>query len=246
MKIQVAILDSRIAPEEERLLTLRGFRVITLPAFSRLSEAVASHPDMLIAKVGNEYVSYADYSEEASYVFSDLSLLLHGTGARFHLTSDEVGAEYPRDVGLNALLMGNKLFCRVASASKALIEQAKAHGLKIIDVKQGYPACTVLKLSDKAAITADCGMAKALTKEGIHVTLIDEGHITLPPYEHGFIGGAGEVCRNQLYFFGDPSTHPDFKKIKAAAESEGLTIVPLSNGTLRDLGGIIFTEGNID
>ena len=246
MKIKFAIIDSRISAEAERKLTLNGYRVITLPPFSKLSEAVASHPDMLIRKIGNEYISYADYCEEASYVFSDLSLYSVGTGARFTFTSDEVGATYPDDVGLNALEIGGKLFCRVASASKTMLDSARREGLEIVNVNQGYPACTVLKLNDSAAITADAGMAKILEKHGIRVTLIEQGDISLPPHEYGFIGGAGEAIDDKLFFFGDPMLHRDGEKILAAASAEGLRVVPLTHGMLSDLGGILFTEGNID
>ena len=246
MKIKIAIVDTRIGIEAERSLMLRGYRVVTLPPFSRLSEAVASHPDMLIHRVGKEYVSYADYCEEASYVFSDLSLWLKGDGVRFTFSADEVAPTYPHDVGLNALKIGGKLFCRNSSASELLLRTATAHGLEIVDVKQGYPACTVLKLSDSAAITADRGMAKALEEHGIRVTLIEQGDISLPPHEYGFIGGAGEVDRDTLYLFGDPMTHRDGKRIVEAAEAEGLKVVSLSGGILRDLGGIIFAESDIN
>ena len=246
MKVKIAIVDSRIDAVAERRLTLHGFRVITLPPFSRLSAAVASHPDMLIHRIDNEYISYADYCEEASYVFSDLSLLSVGTGARFTFTADEVAPEYPRDVGLNALNIGGKLFLRRASASEALLNVAERHGLRIVDVKQGYPACTVLKLSEEAAVTADRGMAKILEEHGIRVTLIEAGGISLPPHEYGFIGGAAEAHDGCLYLFGDPSTHPSGDKIVAAAEAEGLRVVPLASGILRDLGGILFTYGNIN
>ncbi len=246
MKIKIAIADSRIDAVAERKLTLLGYKVITLPPFSRLSEAVASHPDMLIHRIGNEYISYADYCEEASYVFSDLSLLSVGTGARFTFTADEVAPEYPRDVGLNALEIGGKLFLRRSSVSETLLNTAERHGLRIVDVKQGYPACTVLKLSEEAAITADAGMAKILSEHGIRVTLIEAGGISLPPHEYGFIGGAGEVDEDKLYLFGYPKTHPDGEKIIAAAEAEGLRVIPLTGGVLRDLGGILFANGNID
>ena len=246
MKIKIAIVDSRISAEAERKLTLHGYRVLTLPPFSRLSEAVASHPDMLIKRIGQEYISYADYCEEASYVFSDLSLLSVGTGARFSFTADEVEPTYPSDVGLNALEIGGKLFCREASASKTLLDSAHKAGLEIVNVNQGYPACTVLKLNEEAVITADCGMAKILEKHGIRVTLIGQGDISLPPHEYGFIGGAGEVDEDKLFFFGDPTLHRDGEKIIEAAKAEGLRVVALTADRLSDLGGILFTEGNID
>ena len=165
-----------------------------------------------------------------------------GSGARFTFTADEVRPTYPHDVHLNALRMGNKLFCRVESASTTLLASAEKNGLEIVNVKQGYPACTVLKLSDSAAITSDRGMAAILEKHGIRVTLIEQGDISLPPHEYGFIGGAGEVDGECLYFFGDPKKHRDGEKIITAAEDEGLKVVPLSSGQLRDLGGIIFSD----
>ena len=246
MKIKIAIVDSRISPEEERRLLILGYRVLTLPPFSRLSSAVASHVDMLLTKIGDDYISYADYCEEASYIFSDLSLMLKGSGARFTFTADEVAPDYPRDVGLNALRMGNKLFCRVASASDTLLATAKKYALEIVDVKQGYPACTVLKLNDGAAITADRGMAAILEKHGTRVTLIEQGEISLPPHEYGFIGGAGEVDGDKLYFFGNPKTHRDGDKIISAAEAEGLTVVPLSAAPLSDRGGILFIHADVN
>ena len=246
MKIKIAITDSRIDKKSEKKLTLLGYRVLALPPFSKLSESVASHPDMLIKRIKNEYISYADYCEEASYVFSDLSLMCVGTDARFTFTADEAAPSYPCDVGLNALEIGGKLFCREASASKTMLRLAHEAGLEIVNVNQGYPACTVLKLNEKSAITADAGMAKILTKHGIRVTLIRQGSISLPPHDYGFIGGAAEAFDDKLFFFGDPSTHPDGEKIIAAANAEGLSVIPLTDGILRDLGGIIFAEYNID
>ena len=244
--IKIAITDSRIDHESERRLMLHSYRVITLPPFSRLSQAVASHPDMLIRRIGNEYISYADYCEEASYVFSDLSLMTVGTGAKFSFTADEVTPEYPGDVGLNALEIGGKLFCRTKSASETMLRSAERKGLKIVNVNQGYPACTVLKLSEEAAITADKGMAKILTDHGIRVTLIEQGGISLPPHEYGFIGGCAEVDGDKIFFFGDPSLHPSADKIISAIKKEGLEIVALSSLGLCDLGGILFAEGNIN
>lgn len=246
MKFKIAIVDTRIGIEAERSLMLRGYRVVALPPFSKLSEAVASHPDMLIRRIGNEYISYADYCEEASYVFSDLSLMLRGEGVRFTFSADEVEPTYPRDVGLNALKIGGKLFCRMSSASELMLRAARSRGIEIVNVKQGYPACTVLKLNEEAVITADRGMAKLLRAHGIRVTLIDAGDVSLPPHEYGFIGGAGEVEADTLYLFGDPMTHRDGEKIVDVARREGLKVVSLSSGVLRDLGGILFAEGDIN
>ena len=246
MKIKIAIIDSRATDTMARKLTLHGFRVITLPPYSRLSSAVASHPDMLIHRIGDEYISYAEYCEEVSYVFSDISPVLTKAGARLSFTADGVSAKYPNDCRLNALRMGNKLFCRAESASDYLLKTASSAGLDIVNTNQGYPACTVLKLTENDAVTADRGMAKILEENGIRVTLIDNGGIALPPHEYGFIGGAGGVFDGKLYFFGNPALHPCADIILRAIEAASLTVVSLADTPLVDLGGILFAEGCID
>jgi hypothetical protein len=116
----------------------------------------------------------------------------------------------------------------------------------LVDVAQGYPACTVLKLSDGAAVTADRGMAKVLSEHGIRVYLIEDGGIALPPYEYGFIGGSAGVHDGVVYFLGDVSRHPSYAAILAALECEGLRHVSLSGGALVDLGGILFADGDLN
>ncbi len=244
MKIKIAITDSRIRPEEERRLILAGFKVITLPPFTKLSLPVASHTDMLMCKIDNEIISFADYSEEAAYIFADLSAMLIPCGMKFVLTDDGVSNEYPNDAKLNVLQMGKKIFCNTQHASRYILKRAESLGYEIIHTRQGYPACTVLKLNDYAAITADRGMASVLTENGIRVTLIENGDIELYPYEYGFIGGCGAVYEGKLYLFGNPLLHRNADKIFSAAEAEGIEIIPLCNETLHDLGGILFTDHN--
>ena len=88
-----------------------------------------------------------------------------------------------------------------------LLSFAEKRGLKICKTKQGYHACTTLALTKNSAITADEGIKKALTAEGIDVTLIENGDISLPPYEYGFIGGASFFDNNTLFTFGDVKKH---------------------------------------
>ena len=74
---------------------------------------------------------------------------------------------------------------------------------------------------------------------GIKVSLIRPGFITLPPHEYGFIGGASGVYEKTVYFFGDVRLHPDFDKIKKAIEEEGFDWISLSDEPLADVGGFI-------
>lgn len=243
MRIKVAIVDNRIPDECERALMLRGFRVITLAPSSRLPVALASHTDMLICRLGNDYITSADYLEEQPFGIQEIYDTVR---PKFHFTADVFEAEYPKDAIFNCITFGNRLFCKTDSISEYVTRIASASGYEIVRTKQGYPACTVLKLSDEAAITADCGMARLLEAHGIRVYRIAAGGISLPPYDYGFIGGAGGVHDGNIYFVGDVEAHPSYDIIKEAALTEGLGIISLGTTPLLDVGGILFAEADVD
>lgn len=234
------LVDNRISEECERSLLRLGLTVMRLPACRALPEAIESHADTLIFKHKNDLFTYADYCEEAAYVFSDLRYFY--PDLRIHFTSDVPGDKFPEDCKLNALVMNGRLFAREDSLSEAVLDFAKKSGLSTVNVKQGYPACSVLRLSDTHAITSDKGMAKAIENQGMTVTLIQSGEIELPPYKYGFIGGACCVFKDTVYFFGDYTLHPCREKIESAAKAAGVRLYSLATHPLVDLGGALFFE----
>ena len=239
MRRKKVFVDNRIPTEAEAALSGLGFEVITLPPFSRLGEAVASHTDMLLFKVGDEVFSHADYIPEAPYVFD----ALHDSGVKkIHVIDEDVAKEYPKDARLNILLVGKRAFCRAASASPSVLSHLRALGYEIINVNQGYPACCALKLSENAVITADTGLARVMSKHGIEVCEIENGGIDLYPYEYGFIGGAAGICGDSVYFTGSLERHPSFKKILTAIEKARLKPVFLTRTRPVDVGGLLFTD----
>lgn len=246
MKRTVALTDCRITAEAERTLALLGYTVLTLPPFLALSPAVASHTDMLISVLGDEVISVADYCDVAAYVFTDLVEMLGGSGRKVAFTDDVLSARYPEDCRLNVLVMGGYIFLKADTVSPYILEKAAALGLRTVNVKQGYPACTVLKLDDRHAITSDGGMARAMRGVGITVCEICDGGILLPPYEYGFIGGCAGVHNGTVYFSGDVKSHPDGEKILTFCRECGIEAVSLSGGPLFDVGGILFIDCDLD
>ena len=236
MNMKIIMTDERISPECERSLLKEGFYLIKMPPDPYLGEAVASHPDTLAFFDGGEIITTANYCDNASYVFSDVRE--YRPDVKLTFTAEKRGKIYPEDCSMNALVIGNKIFCRTDCISRAVLDHAKRQGYSIVHTAQGYPACTVLAFGG-SAVTADCGMAKILHNEGISVTLIRPGEISLPPYEYGFIGGASFVDSKKVYFFGDISTHPDADIILDAIHREGYEAVSLSSEMLTDLGGAI-------
>lgn len=236
----VALIDERLNSEAVASLRDMGFHTVAMPRCPRLGEAVASHPDMLTLLIGDTLLVERGYLAEATETFAEIKRLL--PRLNIHTIERSFSREYPSDCLLNALIIGNNLFCRGESIATEVKELASEAGLTVIEVRQGYPACTVLALDDDHTVTADRGMAKALKSVGIQVFLTEDGGIELPPYEFGFIGGACGVYNKKVYFIGDISTHPQGQEIKDFCLEAGFETVCLSSGRLADLGRIVFID----
>ena len=234
----ICLVDERISPKCERRLTLEGFHLIKLPPSPKLPKPLASHPDMLLFHHNGNIIASAEYCERYPWVFSDIR---EYSGASLTFTSDVFSDKYPRDAIFNALVIENKIFMRENTVSSALRDYAVRRGLETVRTEQGYPACTTLAFGSRA-VTSDMGMAKILEGCGVSVTSIQNGDISLPPYEYGFIGGASGVYKNKIYFLGDITSHRDYRLIESAVFEAGYTPVSLSDEPLSDLGRIIFVD----
>ena len=86
-------------------------------------------------------------------------------------------------------------------------------------------------------ITADCGIAKALSDVGTDVLVIPSGGIELPGYDYGFIGGASAVTDESVIFFGDIRSHGDYNAIVDFISRQGKTTEYIEGMSLTDYGG---------
>ena len=196
----------------------------------RLSMPVASHADMLIFTKNHYVVIDCEYYKS----YPDLQAFCAKWEPHPILTDAHRSETYPCDIALNALNVGELLFCNAQYTSPAVLSLAK----EIVDVRQGYAACSTLALTERCIVTADPSIARAAEKRNIDVLPITPGHIELPGYDTGFIGGATAKVGNTVWFFGDPSTHPDFAAIESACTACGLEMRSFFDGPLTDHGGI--------
>lgn len=236
--MKATICDNRIDSAMERRLQIYGYYVIKLPSCSSLPEAIAAHPDSLIFRLGNTFVTTCDYAEEAAYVFSDIREFCHDS--RIVFIDEALGKSYPADARLNAVSVGDFLIANEKTVAREILEISKKLGFCAQNVNQGYPNCSILKLNDKNVITADEGIARKLEALGVNVLVIEPGHISLPPYAYGFIGGASGVDGDRVYFLGDYKLHPDGERMEKFIRDAGFTPVALSDKPLVDLGGLMF------
>lgn len=203
--------------------------VCALPPDGRLASPVSGHPDMLLFTDGNVAVveeSYARFRRDRLAPYLSCGRMLTAAVPR--------GKAYPNDIGLNALAVGRFIFCNAAHTAKEIL----ACGKEIVDVRQGYAACSALVLSSSCIVTADPSIARAAEKHGIDVVSVRPGFVRLPGYDTGFVGGASARVGNTVCFFGDPSSHPDFSVIESACARLHLHIRTLGEGPLTDLGGV--------
>ncbi len=227
----IAVLSSLIAEEFSRKTNMD---TIALSPYEALDAPVGSHADMLICRIEDTVFTYKGYYNNNTELFSKIK-------EKYKLVLiDGCKREYPHDIKLNVLTVGKNLFGRLDSVAREVLDCAKENGYTLINVKQGYSACSSLVVNENAVITSDIGIYNALVEENIKALLVSTHSISLQGYNCGFIGGAGGVLDNVAYFFGDIREHDDCDKILAFLKSEKCDVFSISGGGVYDFGGIKF------
>jgi hypothetical protein len=232
---RIAITDIRISEKCASALSSLGFEVLRMPPFSRLGEAVASHPDMLMCPIGDKIITHREYFDSNRNIFNRIADL---TKKRIVTTDEHMCDAYPHDILFNALILNKTLFSLTEHTSKLLLNESAMTGYTSEVVKQGYSKCSVCPVSDSAAITSDTSLADAMIRHGIDVLKIQSGHILLPPYNYGFIGGASGYDSENVYFCGSVDNHPDARLIRDFCSKHKKGAVSLSDEPLLDVGSI--------
>jgi len=186
--IMLVLTDCRINENALTKLKMRGFEPILLPPAQGLQPGVASHTDMLLFLGFGKLFCHRKYYEINAELIARIA---ERAKLEIVLSDEKWSAEYPCDVLFNACLVGKTLICNEKTVSKLILNEAKKQVSNVINVPQGYTKCSVCIVSDNAIITADRAIAAACVSCGIDVLQITEGHVSLPPYSFGFIGGAG-------------------------------------------------------
>ena len=160
---------------------------------------------------------------------------------RLLFCNKKAGNKYPEDILLNFLYLNNTLYGKLSAIDKNLLDYCKENNIRTVNINQGYARCSTLVLNKKAVITSDLSIEKALKKDGVEVLLISSGSIVLDGYDYGFIGGAsGKIEENTIAFFGNVTSHPDYKKIENFCDNHNLSInVICPYMSLTDIGGMV-------
>lgn len=254
--MNIVFIDACVSDRCFNALTAFDLAVIRMPAFAGLSAPIASHPDIVSAVLPDGRLlvndAYAPMLEKA--IGEGLSVIqeergmkrkketaspfpfFEAEGSPFVLTDERPSSPYPSDVLFDALAVGDSLYGHPTATSRVLREAYP----RFVPTRQGYARCSVAMLSPTCAVTSDLALGAQLRADGIEVLTIRPGHIRLPGYDTGFIGGAGGRLPDGRYaFFGDLMLHPDGEAIAAFAHAHKIKTVSLAAEPLSDNGGMV-------
>ena len=101
-----------------------------------------------------------------------------------------------------------------------------------------------MPVDDRHIITSDENIRQVWEKNGGIALLVRPGHIRLPGYKTGFIGGASGVTGKTVFFVGSLKGHPDGAAIRDFVRDRGKNIIELYDGPLYDIGTLYLFESD--
>ncbi|WP_066504292.1 DUF6873 family GME fold protein [Abyssisolibacter fermentans] len=239
-KADLLIVDARV--DESIISNLKKYNVEIIKTIEckDILEPVAYHPDMVIHPVNHNTIVVApnvyDYYKEV--LFKKPINIIKGEKL--------LNRNYPEDIAYNVARVWKYAVHKVKNMDPKLKFYLLKEGLEFIDVNQGYSKCSTAIIADKAVITSDNSIYKALIKQGIDVLHIQEGYIDLLGFDYGFIGGATSCIggNDVILFSGDYTSHSDKLKINNFIKKNRKSSKILSDKKIIDIGSIITLRYN--
>ena len=210
----------------------KGYELIEIRRTDAVYEAVSAHPDIYLCKICGELVV-------APALVPQIRDELLRRGINYHQGDGDLGYRYPENIRYNAAQVGRHLIHDTRHTDPAILDIAREHGMKLVPVKQGYTKCNLVVVDDNSVITSDRGLAAAMEKHAIEVLQITHGHVGLPGFPYGFLGGASGKVGCEIVFNGNLSAHPDFERIRGFIGEKGLDVIWFEEYPLEDVGSII-------
>lgn len=211
-------------------LEKKGYTVIKSETLNKLIPFEQNHCDIQCLRINDTFFVLNGCEK----LYSELKEL----GLKAIKTKRNIGKRYPENVILNALYLNDKLYCKKEALDETVIEYCFDNSIEVLNVNQGYTKCSTAVLGEYF-ITADKGIFKALTENGVEGLLIKYGDIDLPGTEYGFIGGCCFYDNNTAFFTGNLNKYKYGDLIIGFLNKKKIKIEYLSNNKPIDIGGFI-------
>ncbi len=224
-----SVIMSGLIPEAVSSLINSGIKVFQTKPETNIEDYLSLHADL-------QFFHYdKDIFYSSKEIRGELGKLISPKRIK-----ELIRKEYPFDVYLNAVSIGDFLICNNKTISKDILEKAYTDNKTIIDVKQGYSKCSICIVDEKSIITDDESIYRSVSKYLDDVLLISKGSIFLPGQNYGFIGGtSGKLAKNKIAFCGRIESHSDHNGIIDMLSKHNIEIIELYNNKLTDIGSII-------
>lgn len=231
----ICFIDYRTTKKEKDTLISLGAELIEVPKSPILYDAISGHPDI--------QVNIIDRNKKKIIINRNLSddfkKLISYYNISYIESKNSLKEIYPNNIILNSLNLENYFIHNLKFTDPNLLDLVK--NKKLINVKQGYTNCSVLKVNEKSFITSDNGIYRKLIKENFDVLLIPPGDIILDGFNYGFIGGTGGlISDNTLVFFGSLDEFNYGALVKNFLKKHNINPIYLSDGKLHDRGSILY------
>lgn len=208
--------------------------VVLVPADDRFDPRISSHPDLVLAILDNILVIDEHAHRSIFQQLEDLRV-------PYVTTSPELAALYPLDVAYNAVITRDYFLHKLEATNPLLLLHSRRSGKNLIPVKQGYTKCSTVVVNDTTLITSDRGIYHA-AKNDMNLLLVEPGHVLLPGFDLGFLGGTSGLLEDTVIFHGDLSKHPDFLRIKDFLDEAGKELHYFEEFPLTDIGSILVLQ----
>ncbi len=231
MNDKLILISDKCKPICDKLSSL-GYRLIYTECVDELISYEQKHADMQCICV-----------EDAVFILKNCSNLkneLQKFTSDIITTEKTANGKYPDNILLNAKIIGKNLIGKKDALDSHLLSFCTERGYNLINVKQGYSGCSILKVTENAVITTDESIYKAISNTDIDVLKISQNGISLygaKRGEQGLIGGASINLGNSILFFGNIRNHEDYEKIVNFCSKRNISIEFIGDMELTDTGG---------
>ena len=224
------VLNKNISKEVSEYFFNKNYEIIYTEKSGMVSGSVGYHHDIQFASINSILFTSSEFFKYFSK-YTDKILV----------SENELTSPYPFDALFNFLKIGNIIFGNKNCLDKVVLDYIYKNNIEFCHVNQGYTNCSSLPVSDTAVITSDNGMKNVFEKYGFDVLNIDNSTIKLDGFKNGFIGGASCRIRDEIIFFGNIKSHPDYDRIALFLKKHNKIYKEFSF-PLEDFGGAVFFE----
>lgn len=226
------IIGSDYNKEIYNKLEKLGVEPIFTAKSTNVRQGIQNHADLVYCPLNTDYCLI-------SKEHSELQKKLLSFGYKSEFIDEDLGYNYPDDVWLNCVVIGNHIFYNSDTVSRKIREFVKKSDLTEVTVRQGYTKCSIAVVSAHAFITDDISIGSRGAEFGFDTLIINKGDIKLQNFNYGFIGGAtGKISEDKMLFTGKLENLSDCVRIKKFLYKHNVEPIELTNGTMEDIGSI--------